>query len=167
MKTCTKCNESKSLDKFPFRKDRGNYRTVCKDCRNSGNARKYREANREKLASKAREYYAENSDRIKAVQKIYRESNPDVVKGCRIRRRARLADSIGQRTVQQTKARWEYHGNKCIYCGTDKNLSDEHLIPLARGGTDWPANIAPSCRSCNSKKHTRTHLEFITWLSHN
>ena len=31
-KICTKCNELKLLMKFRFRKDRGYYATVCKDC---------------------------------------------------------------------------------------------------------------------------------------
>lgn len=167
MKTCTKCKETKPLDRFSFRKERGTYRTYCKDCRNSGEARKYRESRREELAEQYRQYYKENSDRVKDVQKSYRENNPGVGRECSYRRRARAASAPGHRTDEQTKSRWLYHGNKCIYCGSTENLTDEHLIPLSRGGSDWPANIAPSCKSCNCSKNTKTHLEFLKWKENN
>ena len=34
-KVCSKCNEEKTLNRFQFRKDRGHYATVCKDCQNT------------------------------------------------------------------------------------------------------------------------------------
>ena len=34
-KVCSKCNEEKTLNRFQFRKDRGQYATVCKDCQNT------------------------------------------------------------------------------------------------------------------------------------
>ena len=34
-KVCSKCNEEKTLNRFQFRKDRGNYATICKDCQNT------------------------------------------------------------------------------------------------------------------------------------
>lgn len=33
-------------------------------------------------------------------------------------------------------------------------LQFDHRVPVARGGTGWPANLVPSCVSCNSKKGT-------------
>ena len=34
LKMKSKCNEEKTSNRFQFRKDRGHYATVCKDCRN-------------------------------------------------------------------------------------------------------------------------------------
>ena len=43
-------------------------------------------------------------------------------------------------------------GFKCQYCGTEKELTLDHLIPKARGGkTSWN-NLVTACKSCNSKK---------------
>ena len=33
-KICTKCNEEKYFNRVQFRKDRGYFTTVCKDCQN-------------------------------------------------------------------------------------------------------------------------------------
>lgn len=59
-------------------------------------------------------------------------------------------------------------GGKCLYCpvvfGVVK-ATVEHLIPVCRGGTNDEANIAASCKSCNSRKHHRTHDEFLALLA--
>jgi 5-methylcytosine-specific restriction endonuclease McrA len=38
----------------------------------------------------------------------------------------------------------------------------DHLIPLVRGGSDNPNNIAFACALCNWRKHARTPEEFAT-----
>jgi len=43
----------------------------------------------------------------------------------------------------------------CHYCEkrfAAKDLTMDHVIPLARGGTSTPGNIVPACRSCNQDK---------------
>ena len=48
----------------------------------------------------------------------------------------------------------------CVYCGREADTID-HILCIKEGGTnDW-ANLAPSCRSCNSKKNTRP---LLSWL---
>lgn len=37
-------------------------------------------------------------------------------------------------------------------------LTEDHRIPLSRGGTDWIANIVPCCLSCNCSKGNKTEL---------
>lgn len=40
----------------------------------------------------------------------------------------------------------------CQYCGTNKELTLDHLIPKAKGGkTSWN-NLVTACKSCNSLK---------------
>ena len=43
-------------------------------------------------------------------------------------------------------------GFKCQYCGTEKELTLDHLVPKAKGGkTSWN-NLVTACKTCNSKK---------------
>ena len=43
-------------------------------------------------------------------------------------------------------------GHKCQYCGTQKDLTLDHLIPKAKGGkTSWN-NLVTACKKCNSVK---------------
>jgi 5-methylcytosine-specific restriction endonuclease McrA len=40
----------------------------------------------------------------------------------------------------------------------------DHRLPLARGGRHEIENVIPACKSCNSRKHTRTEEEFRAFL---
>jgi 5-methylcytosine-specific restriction endonuclease McrA len=50
-----------------------------------------------------------------------------------------------------------HYGNRCLACGRDDvKLTADHIVPLARGGSDDISNIQPLCARCNSKKGTKT-----------
>ncbi len=59
-----------------------------------------------------------------------------------------------------TKAEWRalcvLHNNLCLCCGKHRPLAADHVTPLYLGGSDDISNIQPLCKSCNSKKGTRT-----------
>ena len=55
---------------------------------------------------------------------------------------------------------FELKGRLCVYCHCDANTVD-HAIPLSRGGTHEPSNLQPICRSCNVRKQSKTHDEFL------
>lgn len=51
----------------------------------------------------------------------------------------------------------ERDGNHCYLCRRDMTGLKgvvEHMIPLSRGGTNEPSNVALSCPDCNSRKGT-------------
>ena len=43
-------------------------------------------------------------------------------------------------------------GGVCQECGTDKNLSMDHIKPWSLGGPDTVENLRVLCRPCNSRK---------------
>lgn len=54
----------------------------------------------------------------------------------------------------------------CSYCGIEVDpefCSFDHMLPYNRGGTNWPENLAVSCRDCNRDKFTKTPEEFERW----
>lgn len=61
-----------------------------------------------------------------------------------------------------TLADWEtlkaQYNWTCPCCGKSEPiivLTEDHIIPLSKGGSDNIENIQPLCRSCNSKKHDK------------
>ena len=42
--------------------------------------------------------------------------------------------------------------NTCQYCGSQKKLTVDHVIPRSRGGQDTWENMVVACSSCNTKK---------------
>jgi CRISPR/Cas system Type II protein with McrA/HNH and RuvC-like nuclease domain len=47
-------------------------------------------------------------------------------------------------------------GNECVYCGSKKDLTLDHVIPKSRGGGNTWTNLVTSCFKCNVKKSNRT-----------
>ncbi len=43
----------------------------------------------------------------------------------------------------------------CSRCGSTSNLTVDHVVPAARGGTSDPSNLQTLCRFCNSSKKDR------------
>jgi 5-methylcytosine-specific restriction endonuclease McrA len=193
-KQCSKCKGVKTVDCFGKQKDKKDgLRSHCKSCRSessrkyrennpekvSESCRKYREKNREKVAEGGRKYYDKNREKISEgrrkqydknrekeaeLSRKWKQANLDKVNAYSQKRRARKQNAPGNATADDIKARFDYYGNKCVYCGTEENLHIEHRIPLSRGGSHHPANLAPACGSCNSSKGTKTETEFKVFL---
>ena len=49
---------------------------------------------------------------------------------------------------------------ECIYCGSKKDLTLDHILPRSRGGPESPDNAVWVCRSCNSSKGDRRLYEW-------
>lgn len=50
--------------------------------------------------------------------------------------------------------------NRCIYCGAEKQLSIEHILPRDCGGEDITDNVVMVCKSCNSSKGKKRLYEW-------
>lgn len=48
----------------------------------------------------------------------------------------------------------------CTKCGRDLPLSQDHFIPLSKGGEYTLNNIIPACVHCNSSKHIQSFFEW-------
>jgi len=49
--------------------------------------------------------------------------------------------------------------NECVYCGSKKHLTLDHVLPKSRGGRNSWNNLVTCCTSCNMKKGNRTPEE--------
>jgi CRISPR/Cas system Type II protein with McrA/HNH and RuvC-like nuclease domain len=47
-------------------------------------------------------------------------------------------------------------GHECVYCGSKKDLTLDHVIPKSRGGGNTWTNLVTSCFKCNVRKSNRT-----------
>jgi 5-methylcytosine-specific restriction endonuclease McrA len=41
---------------------------------------------------------------------------------------------------------------ECQYCGTRRDLTIDHVVPRAKGGSDSWFNLVTACKRCNAKK---------------
>lgn len=108
----------------------------------------------ERRADLGRSNYLKNrSDRLKAA-KEFRSANRDRIRNWNTARKALLKGVTG---LDFTAAQWiamriAYDG-RCAYCGvTPDVLTQDHIIPLSKGGNHTADNIVPACQPCNSRK---------------
>jgi 5-methylcytosine-specific restriction protein A len=50
----------------------------------------------------------------------------------------------------------------CAYCGKaflPRDLTMDHVVPVARGGKSAKGNVVPACKECNNKKKLMTPAE--------
>jgi len=180
-KCCTKCGQAKPISEYHKDKSRADGLSLyCKRCksirarehytknREQINARnsKWRRQNCDKVRVYRAKHYAENAEMIKVQGAMYRmmhqfgekvrnakyqKDNPDRARANSNRRRARKMSAAGDATAEQIAARWEVYGNTCYICGGPAEATD-HVKPLAKGGSNWPANLRPICTHCNAVK---------------
>ncbi len=55
----------------------------------------------------------------------------------------------------------------CHYCGSRvpaRELTMDHIVPIARGGKTTKGNVAPACKTCNNKKKQMLPMEWEDYL---
>jgi DNA-binding transcriptional regulator YiaG len=123
--------------------------------------KKYAKDHAEDRRRWAREARKRDPERYRAYYKSWVKANKSAWqaadKNTKSKRRAQkfgngLGVGVSLRDWQRLIRR--YNGS-CVYCGgvTGPEPAQDHVIPLALGGTHSVGNVLPSCTFCNSTKH--------------
>jgi 5-methylcytosine-specific restriction endonuclease McrA len=129
--------------------------------------RKHREEYLAHLRRKRAKWRAEHREEHKARARRTYQRNALVHRAKSARRRKRVAGAAGHHTIEQWMARVAYYGWRCRWCRKELTLATltmDHVIPIAKGGTDWASNLVPACGSCNSRKYTNRNYRPKTIL---
>lgn len=75
--------------------------------------------------------------------------------------RARKLNAEGQYSASDVKRIFSAQKGRCACCGKKKKLTVDHIVPLTKGGSNWPRNLQGLCLNCNSQKNARDPIEFM------
>lgn len=125
---CGKCTAFFSVDFFhPDKRSQLGIKSCCKRCHNSVSV-----ATRDPARARENRQTAEAN------------------------RRAKIARAAGRVSVQEWRDVLSILGQHCLCCGSRASITQDHIVPLSRGGMHHPTNLQPLCRPCNERKHART-----------
>lgn len=121
----------------------------------------WRARNHEANLQKKREAYQANADQLRAAKRERYASDPSARAYAKMQVKKRKALIRGGQAGYVSPDQWEAlkarYGYRCLRCGrSDVELTQDHVIPLSKGGKHDINNIQPLCRTCNSSKYTGT-----------
>lgn len=148
--------------------------------------KRYYQNNKDKILPRCHEYYLEtkedhhersinwakeNPERTKQISSKYNKSPHGKIKGKNQQHRRRELMEHGDGiTLQQWIKILDIQGHRCNDCGRkfSKRLkaTEDHIIPLSKGGLHEFENIQALCQRCNSTKNANLDKEYIhTWIT--
>jgi len=110
-------------------------------------------SHREMARARNAKYIALHPTRVKAQRAKYHAEHPEQAR-IQVRRRAALKRSLpATLTLTEWEAIKAAYRNRCAYCGEKpQKLTQDHVLPLSKGGGYIKENIVPACLSCNCSK---------------
>ena len=138
----------------------------------------YREKYPQKIKQKWKKWYKKNKEKKDEYNIKWRQEN---IEKCRVlsrewriknKEKARFKDKINEYRRRNcigfhTLKNWEDLKEKYNYCCADcgmqepfidqwyPKLTEDHIIPITKGGSNNIENIQPLCHRCNSKKSNK------------
>ena len=119
-------------------------------------------ANSGRLKEHRRQYRAINKEKIDNQQRNWRLANPDKMRAKHMRRRALRENAEGSHGADDIKRQYDAQKGRCYYCRkkVGEKYHVDHVIPLARGGSNDPSNLVIACPSCNTSKQDKPPHEW-------
>lgn len=122
----------------------------------------YYEKNKERLIRQAVEYNRRNKDQYLSRLRAWRKLNNEKVNVYTRNRRALMRKAGGFHTIDDVRRLFAEQNGRCVYCRSElgRSYHVDHIMPIARGGSNDPSNLQLLCRMCNLLKRDKLPEEF-------
>lgn len=123
--------------------------------------------NAEAQRQRARDYILRNPEKVKVTWAKYKSNNRAKVAVSNARWRKYLRNADGEYNENDVLDLYDEQDGLCAYCGIrvfltlPKDCHVDHILPLSRGGSNYPDNLCLTCSSCNTSKGAKLPEEWI------
>lgn len=179
MKTCPKCEERLPLSSFARNRSRSDgLQSYCRACMTASHRawqqksklhlnqymKGWRETHRDSIRETNSAQYEKNKEARKAKQREYYRANVQEHLARNRNRKAQKRDAAGSHTAADILDIYKTQKGKCRWCGVEvgSDFHVDHVVPLSRGGSDSPENLAVACPDCNRHKHNAMPDEWVS-----
>lgn len=161
METCKICKKVKNFSQFAKKtKSKNGIGSYCIDCNRERGRKRYQDK-KLFLINQQRKYRQEHYDRRIEVEREARKRNREKYRISRNERQLKRERVKKEKTyLVLTKELNKLYRDPCFVCGSTKNQSIDHIIPLSRGGNHSIGNLMTLCRSCNASKNAKLMIEW-------
>lgn len=156
-KTCTKCQQTLKKIHFHTKNSaKDGLQAYCKTCTKSLRNKHYQNNRSKELLANAK-YRITNRENIRNKQRLDAHNKPEKYRlNLLINRGRQLGAKQGLLTPKDIK---RLLNKKCAYCDMPATEID-HVIPLARNGSNTIGNLVGSCQFCNRSKNNKLITEW-------
>jgi 5-methylcytosine-specific restriction endonuclease McrA len=152
----------REIDRERYARHRDKRKAVMQEIRDRD-----RPAHRAKMREWSKAKYRRDPQKQRAAVAAWAGKNPDKAKACRdhsnLMRRARVHKASGTHTKAQRLYLHASYLGRCAYCFSVAATDFDHVVPLARGGSNDIGNLVPACEKCNASKGAKSLLEFMMY----
>ena len=128
--------------------------------------KKHRIKNSTSIAKYQKQYRLKTSEKRKQYQREWYKNNPEKGRFYRALHRSRKLKNGGMFSQEDISKLLISQQNKCVYCTKElKEYHIDHIIPISKGGSNWPDNLQILCRFCNQSKHDKLPEEFAKTIN--
>ena len=126
------------------------------------NRKKRYERDKEKALESNRKWHEANIEHHRELNRQWSKNNPEAARALVARRRARLLEADGFYTKDDIFRMIDEQGGLCPACNADlaNGYNVDHVIPVSRGGSNYPDNLQLLCPTCNRSKSNKLPHEW-------
>lgn len=131
------------------------------------NRRRWKKRNPESNRAHKLKYAAANRDKEAARMRRWSKTNPEQASANVRSYKAKKRGAEGSHCAKDIEEILVLQGGFCVYCKieiSNGNKHIDHITPISRGGSNGPENLQVLCRTCNMRKHDKTHEEYLTFI---
>lgn len=154
-KTCSRCRQVLPLTSFFKRHSwQAGYTPYCRDC-NRIIVAEWRAKNPERASAITRRWQQAHPEQVRQGARRKKERNPELYRA--LARRSHALRKPGKFARAEWSALKDRYEHRCLACGLQEpiiRLVPDHVVPVAKGGSNGIDNIQPLCIACNRRKST-------------